>query len=1709
MRTAPHSPAPRPVYRPARKAEVCRRGAIPSGGVALVVAILALVGAGGPALGVTPDYIPVFQYQGEGVQTNTGTGDAIVGNFRDVSPGDLTFARLAVTVPVAGTKVFVLATATALAAGGRASGEWQICQCSVTTGCDDGGGTACTAVSNPVMMSLPWATAQVSGVAAGWLFEQNSLTMTYSLQHKKIAAFPAATTNTIRTGDTTITAAVLTTALNGQVLDTTQDAFLASDTYDDPTGTNQGSIVTYVPGFVKNSPALTALTSVGNTATATTASAHGLQPFDRVSISGVRSGSPLADDYPYNGDFVVLTVSNSGAGNGIDRFTYTTWFTPANPTADVSQATFFQNAWGLKWTKNGQKYNTLREGNASGQDYYIVPLNSTLPSYIRQGAEVAMQDVDKIGSTDHAVLNGFKPVAYDGVANQPPASWGVTLAANEFIYLIPKTNAADAELSAFPLVPPTVDVVRPLFRVNNYAHGGTPSLLGAPFLTKNNLPAGGTTGGFPNELQGSVTTAYTGATAQSIPIRDVFFSFNANVAQTARNPWQVAEFQVWFQAPGWAADRWEPVPENQIYYRTVESQLVIDGTPELYDYGVVHIVGRHRTDVNNPGLYKYRVKTATHPGGAGIRVTNASLTVLNLSWAGGYFKTIYADGRNYSDISANAIDWIDRDATKPDSITSSGTTATVTMPVSNYWATGDLVRIQGNTDTTPVSNSALNGVYEITKTGPRTFTYTFAGCSNCSGGPSSTMMATRSFATDSFPGITGGPPNYRKLLAMLSSYNYVTKSPGAAKSTMGVGISDVADVKTNEPFGNVSGGGGVVRVSKDYQGVVPTNCTQTGFTRGCEVGALSSTAIATNPLNTAPTPPFRGRLSGQLTGNDGALNPDLVFIELGSYGPTYGLPFDVRGSVIDGKTVVSWATAAELSTASFRLVRRVGQEWITVGPETLAALPPWPDGSLYEVEDGGASSGRTYEYGVFETETNGNQVFHGPFRVTIGPGSRLSQEEVRTRVFGVSGGMAPGFRRTLTPRATAPLARVALSTQDLPWARSAWKALVSEEGIYSIPLGSVGGQDAARNHGLSTAGQPVSFLNDGPNDRLLFYGVPLSTPYTDRNAYLLQPKQPRFMKEANGKSPAPAAQPDSFLHTKHFEKDAWAALGWIYDEMEDYWVWKVIQAETASTRWAELPFNVSLVDRAGDDASISIELYNLQDAPGVTDVQFQVSVNGTPVGGAEVNRRGPGTATVTFASSILKEGENLLRVDAVQGTGVPRSWWFIDSFDVTWPKRYEAEANVARVRAPGGQPSLTVSGFTRPDILVFDVSDPLDPVLLKANASRGKDQKYSVTFSAQGERRSTGMSEFIAVAGDQIRKASLQPLVDAGLKDRQKGVRHVVIAPSDLLHSAEGLASYRTAGGLPSLAVPLEAIWDEFGDGLPSAKAIRSFLLHASTSWRPAPAYVALAGKGTYDPKNIYGNNNCLIPTNFALSPTAGLAGTDTPFVVGTGMSIGRIPVTTGAALQYFNEKLAAHESAEPNRRATLLAGKLDPNAGDFAKGSSEIASAIPAGFEITWSNLDAKPFTQVRSDAISAFKRGDAIVSWVGHAANSRLANEGVLTVDDVPALVGGPRLSILGGATCYVNAFFSARYPSLGEMLVNRQGGGAIASWAPSDQSYNEVSVPMIKRFVGHVLSGEGGVEYRLGDAVRSALGPQSSESPREYLMWQLLGDPGTLVP
>jgi hypothetical protein len=340
-----------------------------------------------------------------------------------------------------------------------------------------------------------------------------------------------------------------------------------------------------------------------------------------------------------------------------------------------------------------------------------------------------------------------------------------------------------------------------------------------------------------------------------------------------------------------------------------------------------------------------------------------------------------------------------------------------------------------------------------------------------------------------------------------------------------------------------------------------------------------------------------------------------------------------------------------------------------------------------------------------------------------------------------------------------------------------------------------------------------------------------------------------------------------------------------------------------------------------------------------------------------------------------------------------------------------------------------------------------------------------------------------------------------------------VIAPAALRAEAQRLADLRAAQGLSTMVVDLGDVMDLFADGLTDPLAIRRFLAYATQSWPSPPRYVALAGKGTYDPRNLLGLATNLLPPYLVTTPDgiapadAELADFDGSGV--PGVAIGRIPAVTAADLHAYVDKVAAYES-DPGGAWTgqvlLAAGPADLG-GDFPATSDTLAGLLSPGLALTRVYLPGSPSpAQVeasRSQLQGALRQGQVLFNYVGHGGLDRLTSEGLLTTADVARLGNAPRVPVMTALTCLISQFAYPSVSSLGEELVLQGNGGTAALFGPAWLSHNGPAGDL-GRYLLPQLSAPGG--GRLGDRLLRGLAAYAAAGgDRETLkLYTLLGDP-----
>lgn len=812
----------------------------------------------------------------------------------------------------------------------------------------------------------------------------------------------------------------------------------------------------------------------------------------------------------------------------------------------------------------------------------------------------------------------------------------------------------------------------------------------------------------------------------------------------------------------------------------------------------------------------------------------------------------------------------------------------------------------------------------------------------------------------------------------------------------------------------------------------------------------------------------------------------------------------------NGRVVATWDTAAEAGTLAFELERldpRSGR-YLPIAGRALPAIQQVAGGH-YRALDATASIGGPLTYRVVEIAAGGARHAYGPFTVAVEPAAG-------------GGRLLPADREfAALPKApTARLARAALASQNARAAKGPGatttatsiarvKIETTAQGAYRVTTAAlaaalgdqpsrVAADLAAGRYRLTHAGSAVAWQPADDGDGLVFYAQAVASPFTLRNSYWLERGAGSLMATAAA-APAAGAPGASFPETLHLETDAFPSPFAGTDPRGDFWFWKSFLAGDPDVGRASV--SVAVPSPAIGSASLAVNLLGFGGDQGV-----ELRWNGTSLGSDNWQGTGPHTATFSLPAGALSDGANQVELVAQQGI------FFLDSFDLSYARGYRAASGALAFRGAGNA-AVTVGGFASAAVSLYDLSDPQKPVRLTGIAAQPAAGGYQVSFAP----RSGGVPYLAAGREGLLAPAAVTGIPASTLRDGGNAASYVVLTTAPLASAAGRLAALRAKQGLTAMVVDVAEVMNEFGDGLYDPEAIRSFLRYASQRWQGPPRYVVLAGKGTFDPRNLTGYGDDVVPAILAANAD-GLLPSDALYgdLDGDGLpdlAVGRIPAVTAADLAGYVDKLSAYESAPPAPslgRATF-ASDVPDGAGDFAATSAALAQAVSGRLAVDTVALPAgagaADLAARRADLFADARSGRLLLDYVGHGGLDRLSSLGLLTTGDVAQLGNGARLPLMTTFTCIVGLFAYPSVSSLGEELVLAPGGGTSALFGPVGLSSNAEAQALGGAVLGQVVGGAG----RLGDRIlRGEAAFVSGGGDRRFLaVYGLLGDPALALP
>jgi len=446
---------------------------------------------------------------------------------------------------------------------------------------------------------------------------------------------------------------------------------------------------------------------------------------------------------------------------------------------------------------------------------------------------------------------------------------------------------------------------------------------------------------------------------------------------------------------------------------------------------------------------------------------------------------------------------------------------------------------------------------------------------------------------------------------------------------------------------------------------------------------------------------------------------------------------------------------------------------------------------------------------------------------------------------------------------------------------------------------------------------------------------------------------------------------------------------------------------------------------------------------------------------------------------------------------------------------------------------------------VWDLSDRHIPVRIPMDL-QGNQGTFKTNVGYKEMVVANGASYFTP---ERVGNVSFQNLHQLAAAD------YIMVAHPDFLSEANRLADLHRANGLTVHVVQPQAIYNEFSSGMQDPGAIRRFVKMfydraQQTNPTDKPKYLLLFGDGTFDPKNRLPNNNNFIVTYqmqtsenaidamvvddfFGMLDDAEAIGPADMLDIG----VGRLIVSSNLEAKQMVDKIEHYmkngSNFYPVSSSCCMGTQTDNTFGDwrnqylmmtdnreggyFINTDAEPQFEISKMFnpEINYNKLYMDAFPKVVTaggerfpamvNAIDAnIQRGVLVANYIGHGGEVGLAEERVVSIDQINTWRNIHALHLFVSATCEFTRFDDPERVSAGEWVFLNPTGGAIAMLTTTRSVYfgvnSNIGIKLAERIFNRYPNGEA---YEFGELARRTKNAASVSSSNKR-SFTLIGDP-----
>jgi hypothetical protein len=473
---------------------------------------------------------------------------------------------------------------------------------------------------------------------------------------------------------------------------------------------------------------------------------------------------------------------------------------------------------------------------------------------------------------------------------------------------------------------------------------------------------------------------------------------------------------------------------------------------------------------------------------------------------------------------------------------------------------------------------------------------------------------------------------------------------------------------------------------------------------------------------------------------------------------------------------------------------------------------------------------------------------------------------------------------------------------------------------------------------------------------------------------------------------------------------------------------------------------------------------------------FSVTLNGQTaqtvnLPGVSGNFLDPFASTATQKNQVTVSSNTLaVSFGYTPGAGGSQGW--LNWFELQGRRTLAASAGTQLLFRdwlsvqPGAEATFSIL-HNGSNLSVWEITNPLEPLAMTVSSNATQ-----CFFNRDLSR----LREYVAFSNSSL----LQPIA-LGKQANQDlhgtgQVTYIIITHSSLLTEAQRLASFhQQKNGYSFVIATAEQVYQEFSGGQPDPTALREFVKmfydRAGADSTKRPRYLLLFGSASFDYRNRVPGNSNLVPgyeSVNSLEPLFTYTSDDFFGMLKDGddinrndpkttldLGIGRIPARTVSEARTMVDKIIRYYAAAsmgPWRNQTVFVAD-DKDLNLHLEDAEAIAATAAVSNPLQNQGkiyLDAFPVVSGSSGArypavndaiVSQVFNGALLVNYSGHGSYQRLADEAVLTQEELNRFSNPDKLPLFITASCDFAPHDDPSRNSLGMGILTGTANGAIA--------------------------------------------------------------------